>query len=103
MPMSRFEHGFPEALFESDEIGLGLVDTDLRYVRVNETLAFINGVPAEDHVGRTVREVVPDFADLAEAVLHQVIQTSRPVIAVEVPGVTPSRPDDERFFRVSFF
>lgn len=35
----RFEHGFIEGLFEVAHIGLGLVDLDLRYVRVNDALA----------------------------------------------------------------
>lgn len=103
MPLSRFEHGFVEALFGSDELGLGLVDTDLRYIRVNDTLARINGVPAADHMGRTVRDIVPEFADLAESVLHRVIESRRPVIALEIEGPPPAEGEPQAYFRVSFF
>jgi GAF domain-containing protein len=48
-----------DALIRSAPIGLGFVDTDFRYVRVNDALAEINGVPAIDHLGRTVSEVLP--------------------------------------------
>lgn len=34
-------------------IGLAVLDTELRYVLVNEALERINGVPAADHLGRT--------------------------------------------------
>ncbi|MET9871994.1 PAS domain-containing protein, partial [Streptomyces sp. NPDC006386] len=40
-------------------IGLAVLDTELRYVSVNPALEEINGVPAEEHLGRTAREVVP--------------------------------------------
>lgn len=39
---------------------IGVLDTELRYRYVNDTLARMNGVPAEKHLGRTVAEVVPD-------------------------------------------
>ena len=34
---------------------------DLRYVRVNDRLAEINGVPAAEHLGRTIAELLPDL------------------------------------------
>ena len=48
-----------DALVSAAPIGQGFLDTDFRYVRVNDALAEINGVPAIDHIGRTVREVLP--------------------------------------------
>lgn len=103
MSISRFAHGFLEAFFDSDELGIGLVDTDLRYVRVNDALALINGLPAAEHEGRTVREVVPEFADVAESLLHQVIESKRAVIGIEMPGPPSSEGGSDKYFRVSFF
>ena len=51
-----------ELLYRTAPIGLGLVDRDLRYVHVNERLAAMNGLPVEAHLGRTLREVIPDIA-----------------------------------------
>ena len=95
--MSHFEHGFLQALFASGDIGLGLVDTDLRYVMVNDTLAAVNGLSAEEHAGRSVREVLPAFADQIEAMLRQVIDTREPLIDFTVQGL-PTDPSADRHF-----
>lgn len=99
----RFEHGFIEALFEVADIGLGLVDLDLRYVRVNESLAATNGVSAAEHEGRSIREVIPGLADLAEALLRRVIDTGEPVVDLELSGATPADPEADRNFLVSYY
>lgn len=97
--VSRFEHGFLEALYQADDIGLGLIDAELRYVRVNETLAEINGVSAHEHEGHTVREVLPQFADLLEPMLRQVIDSRSPLVDIEISGPTPADPNADRHFR----
>ena len=38
-----------QALLDSAPVGVGLVDTDLRYLQVNPELAGINGLPAAAH------------------------------------------------------
>ena len=95
--MSHFEHGFLQALFASDDIGLGLVDTDLRYVMVNDTLAAVNGLPAEEHANKLVRDVLPGFADEIEAMLRQVIDTREPLIDFTLQGL-PTDPSADRHF-----
>ncbi|MBK3567076.1 SpoIIE family protein phosphatase [Streptomyces sp. MBT62] len=59
-------------IFDGTPAAIGVLDTELRYRYVNETLARMNGVPAEKHLGRTVAEVVPDV-EAREDVLHTVI------------------------------
>jgi PAS domain S-box-containing protein len=39
--------------------GFCFVDRDFRVLRINESLARIAGIPIEEHVGRTVAEIVP--------------------------------------------
>lgn len=51
-----------EQLCRQNTIGVALIDREMRYVRVNEAAARMNGVPVEDHLGRTMPEVVPDSA-----------------------------------------
>lgn len=46
-------------LLDSTPAGVGILDTELRYVYVNPALARMNGVPAADHLGRTVAELIP--------------------------------------------
>jgi PAS domain S-box-containing protein len=59
--------------------GLGFVDREFRYVRVNRALADINRRPIEDTIGRTVREVLPDYADRIEALLRRVLEQGEAV------------------------
>ena len=44
-------------------IGLCFIDTELRFVRLNDRLAEINRVPAAAHIGKTLREILPEMAD----------------------------------------
>ncbi len=103
MSISRFEHGFVEALFESDDIGLALVDSQLRYVRVNDTLAEINGVPAAGHEGKTVRQVLPTVADLLEPLLRQIVESGEPLENLQLSGPTPADPEADRHFHGAYY
>ncbi len=83
---SPFSH--PEALnepekllaayFSSSTVGLSILDSELRYLAINHTLAAMNGIPASEHIGRTVREVLGDFADEAEPRLRHILKTGEP-------------------------
>jgi PAS domain S-box-containing protein len=76
------------ALFDAPEagaaVGFAMYDEQLRYVAVSESVAAVHGHPAEESVGRTVREVMPDIADELEPILHQVLETGEPRLEVEV-------------------
>ena len=56
-------------------IGLCYFDADLRYVEINEWLAALNGLTPAEHLGRTIRDILPSVADGVERQLRQVIQT----------------------------
>jgi PAS domain S-box-containing protein len=85
-------HAELDAIYTGAPIGLAALDTELRFVRVNRQLAEINGRSIEEHIGRTVREVVPDLADQAEERMRQVLETGRALYDVEITGQTPSQP-----------
>ena len=44
-------------------IGLCYLDLDLRYVQINKWLAAINGLAVNEHIGRTVAEVLPEVVE----------------------------------------
>ncbi|MEJ7892371.1 MAG: SpoIIE family protein phosphatase [Solirubrobacteraceae bacterium] len=84
--------------------GFALFDTSLRYVRVNDALAAINGVPAAEHIGRTLSEVVPGVPDSGSGdPLRRVLATGEPVVDLEVTGTTAGRPDEQRTWLVSYY
>jgi PAS domain S-box-containing protein len=91
-----------DVLFEDAPIGFAFFDRDLRYVRVNEKLAEINGLPVEAHVGHTVRELLPNMEERVTHALQRVLETGEPVLNAEFVGRTPAA-TDERRFATSFY
>jgi len=91
----RAEFPDPENLFadyfNSSSVGLCILDLEFRYLAINNTLAEINGIPAQDHIGKTVREILGDFADGVEPELRLVISTGEPVVNLEGSNVLPAR------------
>ncbi|AKJ06718.1 PAS domain S-box-containing protein [Archangium gephyra] len=81
-----------DSLLAATPACLALLDTELRYVRVNEALAAANGAPVEAHVGRTPSEVVPDRASLVEPLLRRVLETGEALRAQEFSAVTATDP-----------
>ena len=80
------------AYFSSSTIGLCILDSELRYIAVNNKLAEINGIPAPDHLGKTVREVLGNFADQVEHEFRRVLLTREPV-DFEVSSILPRSPE----------
>jgi len=91
------------AFFKSATAGLALLDKDLRYLKVSDTLAEMNGVPAEQHVGKTVREVIPRIAPAVELILGKVVASKAPILNIDVSGETLSQPGVQRHWVESFF
>jgi len=91
------------AFFTSAPAGLVLLDTQLRFMKINETVAQINGVSIPDHLGKTVREILPKLAPAAEPLLHQVLATGKPLLNVELSGETPGQPGVVRHWMESMF
>lgn len=90
-----------EAAFNHVPVGLALLDLDLRYVRLNRLLADINGLPVEDHIGKSIHDVVPEIAPAAEVRLRQVMATGRPIVGSVFEGATPAQPHARRVWRES--
>ncbi|MEV6166987.1 SpoIIE family protein phosphatase [Streptomyces sp. NPDC051954] len=68
-----------EGLFTQSPIGLAMLGPDLRFLRVNEALARMDGVPVAEHVGRRVTEVAPGAGAL-ESVMRQVLDRGEAVV-----------------------
>ncbi|MFJ6525341.1 SpoIIE family protein phosphatase [Streptomyces longwoodensis] len=91
-------------LVSQSPVGLAVLDTDLRYVSVNPALERIDGVPADAHLGRTLREVVPLLdADALEAAARKVLRTGEPVVDRATVGRTPADPDEDHAWSMSLY
>lgn len=78
------------AFLRSSNVGVGILDSNVRYLAVNKVLAEMSGVPAQNHLGRTVREVLGEIGELIEHKFSQVLAT-RQGLKFEVSGKVPSR------------
>ncbi|MBC7274339.1 MAG: SpoIIE family protein phosphatase [Dietzia sp.] len=93
-----------ERLINQSPIGLALMDPDLRYRLVNPALERIDGVPAEDHIGRHLRDTpaLPDV-DTIESALHQVLTTGTPLLDQYHVGRPQSDPEHEHAWSLCFY
>jgi PAS domain S-box-containing protein len=92
-----------EALVADAAIGIGLFDRELRYLRINDALQTIIGVPAEQLHGRSVREVLPDFGDTVYQAQREALESGVPVHDLELWGRTPADPGPRRCYSCSYF
>ena len=92
-----------ENLYTTSPIGLSLHDRDLKYLRINQTLADVNGFAIEEHLGKTMREIVPELAETVEPILQLVSQTNRPINNIQIHGRTPAAPNFERYWIASYY
>ena len=92
-----------DTLLATAPVGLGFVDRDLRYRRINRSLAAINGRPVTAHLGRTVRDVLPTLAPTLEPLLRRVIETGEAVVDLEISGESPAAPAREGSWLVSYY
>jgi formate hydrogenlyase transcriptional activator len=81
------------AYFNASKVGLCILDKDLRYVAINQTLAEMNGVAAEEHLGKSVRDICGDLAELVEPQVRRVLETRLPIFDLEITATLPNRPE----------
>ena len=79
------------SFFGTSTVGLAICDRQIRFLAVNDTLAHMNGVPAGDHIGKTMREILGDFTDSIEPIFRRVFVTGEPVLNHVVSGTLPAR------------
>ncbi|MBD2606432.1 response regulator [Scytonema hofmannii FACHB-248] len=92
-----------EAIYTNAPIGLCMLDTNFRYIRVNKRLAEINGISESEHLGRTVHEVLAELGDVQKPVFEEIIATRLPILNREVHGETPAQPGVERSWLASYY
>jgi PAS domain S-box-containing protein len=93
-----------ERMVKQSPIGYAVLDTELRFVSVNPALEAINGVPAAEHVGRTLPEVLPLLnAEALQAAARQVLESGAPLIGSTLVGRTPADPDEDHTWSHSLY
>lgn len=92
-----------EAVYAGAPVGLCFVDSDLRFVTVNEHLAAINGLPVEAHIGRKIVDVLGDLGRFLQDVHRGVLNTGTPIVDLEIGGDGRGPPWEGRSWLASYF
>ncbi|OHC64241.1 MAG: hypothetical protein A3H93_14205 [Rhodocyclales bacterium RIFCSPLOWO2_02_FULL_63_24] len=100
--IERSEAAF-DAFFDASPAGMAILDRDLRFVRINETLARINGRAAGDHIGRPIEQLVPDLASNVVPLMREVLVTGHSFHNIEISGRTPADPEQDKHWLISYF
>jgi PAS domain S-box-containing protein len=92
-----------DTFFDSAPIGLALHGADTRFLRVNRELAAMNGMPVEEHLGKTIEELVPSISPEVQGAVRRVMETGEPITALEVQGETPAQPGVTRTWQCGWY
>ena len=93
-----------ERFLSRSPFGMAVMDTDLRYVWLNQTLERMAGVSKEERLGRRMSEVLPELNPQAvEEQMRHVLETGEAILDFEYSGYTPADPDRAHAFSTSFF
>lgn len=79
-----------EQMYKYAPVGLALISRDYNVIRINERMAGVCGLPAEQIAGRNIRDVVPpELANNLIAAWDRVFESGEPILDFEVHGTTP--------------
>jgi PAS domain S-box-containing protein len=83
-----------DSMLNSAPVGFAFYDRSLRYVRLNQHLADMHGLPIAAHIGKRYRDLLPlgaslEVADEAERMLQMVFRTGVPAREREISGTMP--------------
>ncbi|MFD5203987.1 SpoIIE family protein phosphatase [Streptomyces sp. NPDC058375] len=85
-------------------VGMAVLDPDLRYLWLNDTLERFGGVPREQRLGRRPTDVLPSaLAAPIERLMRQVLSTGEAITDYEYLGWSWSDPHRRRAYASSFF
>ncbi|MGW0733096.1 SpoIIE family protein phosphatase [Streptomyces sp. NPDC002851] len=85
-------------------VGMAVMDTQLRYVWLNDTLERFGGVPREQRLGRRLSELLPGLqTEAIEGVMRKVLTTGVPVTDYEYVGWSWADPHRQHAYSTSFF
>lgn len=83
--------------FSSSNVGLAVLDRQMRYEALNPWLANVQGYSIEFHLGKTLRKILGEVAPRIEPAIHCVLDTGQPISNVEVVGKLPHKTEAERW------
>ena len=90
-------------LYETAPIGLAFLTPDCRYQQINRRLCEICGISVDDHIGRSVRETVPQVAEQVENIVQTILRTGNSITGIEVHGQRPDGGNADRVWITNWY
>ncbi|MER6345983.1 SpoIIE family protein phosphatase [Streptomyces sp. NPDC001595] len=92
-----------DGLFARSPVGIAILDTQLRFLRVNPALEKMNGLSESAHRGKRLSQLLPEINahDMEEA-MRRVLDSGQPVLDLRRIGRTPADPDHDRVWSCSY-
>src|SRR5215471_12511833 len=75
-----------QLIYDTAPVGLAFLSPDCCYIQINQRLTEICGISVADHIGRSVRDTVPQVAEQVEKIVAAIMRTGEPITGVEVHG-----------------
>ncbi|MBP2292312.1 hybrid sensor histidine kinase/response regulator [Azospirillum rugosum] len=93
-----------QSLYNTAPAGMCVIDSQLRYLHINERLASANGLPVSAHIGRPLRDILPPaLVDAIEPLYRRVLTTGEPLYDGVAGGPSPCSPCNERQYLFNLY
>jgi PAS domain S-box-containing protein len=92
-----------DAFFAAAPASMFITDNQLRFVQVNAKMAETTKPSVSEHLGKTMREILPEMVDILEPILEEVLSSNEPILNFEVSGATLNQPGVLRYWLASYF
>jgi PAS domain S-box-containing protein len=89
-------------IYETAPVGLAFLTPDCRYQQINRHLTEICGISVANHIGRSVRDTVPQVAGQVENIVQTILRVGEPITGIEVHGQRPDGSNAERVWITSW-
>jgi PAS domain S-box-containing protein len=92
-----------EAFIDASPGILNIEDEEFRYLKTDRMTPTYFGLNRQTIVGRSVKDLAPDFIRDYGSMMRSVIETGQPVLNVELSNRVPTKPDELTYWRASYF
>ncbi|MBD3559758.1 PAS domain-containing protein, partial [Planktothrix sp. FACHB-1355] len=87
-----------KTIFETSPVGMAWLDSEQRFIAINEALAEINGLTREQHLGNSVAELFGQSDPQIVELFDEIYQTGNPFISPSLAINAPRRNDRQPGF-----
>src|SRR5579859_6151233 len=92
-----------DLLYRTTPVCFAILDEDLKFIRVNDAMALNHGMSPEEHIGKSLRELVPAAAQESEPLYRMVFETGEPILNMEAQVRRTTAPFELRYYLASLF